>query len=375
MTSARPPRSSEDLCAVVGAFARSDPSAREAGAGSPPAILLQVLEEPRPACRLEVGSRGFVASSPSGEATPLLETGWQALEAFLTGARSYSELLLNGDWRIVTSAAPGEGFAPGQVVDVLDRWSSFLASPHRPPEGIRERAARLSERLGTVDEIPRIEDPGLDRFRAEFMDRGRPVVLEAACRTWTFDELAEAYEGTALLRPGSADPDGLSVADLLRRVDAGAALESTVSVPPSARLRRRHRSVDWLERFDVVESARRIIIAYADVRPVEGGYKNATIWHCDLADNFLSQLAGTKRVMLIAAHERETIGVEQTVPALVDNVEWDIAGDFSPSAVTISGATLSAGDVLFLPCGWFHNVVNLAPSCVMTTWVLEGPRP
>jgi putative sterol carrier protein len=100
--------------------------------------------------------------------------------------------------------------------------------------------------------------------------------------------------------------------------------------------------------------------------------------HRDDTDNLFAQVWGQKTFTLAAPHHREALGTWSTAP------EGGLDGcDFNPDApdyqrfpqardVTFMRVTLEAGDLLFLPEGWFHQVESVTTSLSVNFWVNSG---
>ena len=100
--------------------------------------------------------------------------------------------------------------------------------------------------------------------------------------------------------------------------------------------------------------------------------------HRDDTDNLFAQVWGQKKFTLAAPHHREALGTWSTAP------KGGLDGcDFNPDApdyerfpaareVTFLRVTLEAGDLLFLPEGWFHQVESVSTSLSVNFWINSG---
>ncbi|VVN21583.1 hypothetical protein PS645_04346 [Pseudomonas fluorescens] len=100
--------------------------------------------------------------------------------------------------------------------------------------------------------------------------------------------------------------------------------------------------------------------------------------HRDDTDNLFAQVWGRKTFTLAAPHHREALGTWSTAP------QGGLDGcDFNPDApdyqrfplaaqVPFLRVTLEAGDLLFLPEGWFHQVESISTSLSVNFWVNSG---
>jgi len=103
--------------------------------------------------------------------------------------------------------------------------------------------------------------------------------------------------------------------------------------------------------------------------------------HRDDTDNLFAQVWGEKSFILAAPHHRQAVGTWSTTP------EGGLDGcDFNPDApdylrfpaarqVPFLRVTLQAGDLLFLPEGWFHQVESISTSLSVNFWVNSARRP
>ncbi|MCL6702988.1 cupin-like domain-containing protein [Pseudomonas sp. T1.Ur] len=100
--------------------------------------------------------------------------------------------------------------------------------------------------------------------------------------------------------------------------------------------------------------------------------------HRDDTDNLFAQVWGQKTFTLAAPHHREALGTWSTAPqGGLDGCDFNPdAPDYDrfPSArdVTFMRVTLEAGDLLFLPEGWFHQVESVSTSLSVNFWVNSG---
>lgn len=381
------PSDDHDLCRVVNGYI--DPTASDPA--GPCHIGLDLVVDDRLFCLADPGGQLIPArehaeqrpgTSRSGRATSdssnehfSLTCSWHSLVQFLSGHRSWRELVMADEWPIGPEDATLA--RRHRAHEFLDVWARYLISPHRPKLQSSETSAHLSRRLNIAD-VPELRiAPPWRVFESAFVTWRCPVVLRGACRRWSFDELVGAYNARAHVVDDGSYRE-LDLAPLIQAVGAGQPLERTLSIPLAPQLRRGHRAVPW-EEVEFFGAAQRLILAYGDVSPHPAGYRHATVWHCDLADNFLAQLAGVKEVLLIPPYERHRVGVARKFESCIDNVAWELTdipagtGLSADSPLTFRHyrCKLRAGDVLFIPQFWFHNVVNWEPSCAVTSWVLD----
>ena len=101
----------------------------------------------------------------------------------------------------------------------------------------------------------------------------------------------------------------------------------------------------------------------------------ATPLHRDWLDNFLSQLVGTKRIALVSPGHAPMLS-PRVIHAGLDSCNWvdpfepqhPIAAKCDPAFVT-----LNAGEMLFLPAGWFHDVRSTSFSFSVNFFLMRIP--
>ncbi|WLG87392.1 cupin-like domain-containing protein [Pseudomonas cucumis] len=100
--------------------------------------------------------------------------------------------------------------------------------------------------------------------------------------------------------------------------------------------------------------------------------------HRDMVDNFLVQLKGRKKVRLYAPSETRFLypaavgGNLMYEPSRVDpeNYQADKFPDYQHSVSTV--CELQPGDMLYLPAGWWHHVLNLEVSWSLNFFAVNG---
>ncbi|RMO79039.1 cupin-like domain-containing protein [Pseudomonas syringae group genomosp. 3] len=114
--------------------------------------------------------------------------------------------------------------------------------------------------------------------------------------------------------------------------------------------------------------------AYISPRIWLGPKGTLTPLHRDDSDNFFAQVWGEKSFLLAAPHSREALRAWSTSPhGGLDGSDFnpdDPDYESFPAAreVTFLRIVLEAGDMLFLPEGWFHQVESLSISLSINFW-------
>lgn len=105
--------------------------------------------------------------------------------------------------------------------------------------------------------------------------------------------------------------------------------------------------------------------------------------HADPADNLVLQISGQKRVWLSPPTSygalQPTCVAEQCWANATFGAFARSAGASTPVAevlrrVQAVNLTLSAGELLYLPAGWFHCVANLEPTVMVNVWTRGQER-
>lgn len=98
-----------------------------------------------------------------------------------------------------------------------------------------------------------------------------------------------------------------------------------------------------------------------------GGHSTGAHLHRDLCDNFVLVLNGTKTFYLAAPDESDLLYTWEARPGLSSSKFCAVSPDYERFALAKQAhfikTTLTQGDLLYIPCGWFHQVVNEGPSC------------
>ncbi|MCE5979847.1 cupin-like domain-containing protein [Pseudomonas sp. JR33AA] len=253
------------------------------------------------------------------------------------------------------------------------------------PGRYSEEVSAAQPVLYEVQRLSRAEMPP-SRFDREHLATGLPVVLSDALGDWPLftmgreASLAHFAELQGITRHGdyvkktfSTDRDfrATSMADFIASLDKPAkpgeppAYMGNNIVPE--KLQALIRYPDYFERQRFIPP--RIWI---------GPKGTLTPLHRDDTDNLFAQVWGQKSFILAAPHHRAALGTWSTSP------KGGLDGcDFNPDApdyerfpeareVPFLRVVLQAGDLLFLPEGWFHQVESVSTSLSVNFWVDSG---
>ena len=99
----------------------------------------------------------------------------------------------------------------------------------------------------------------------------------------------------------------------------------------------------------------------------------------DLADNLHTQLVGKKRFWLVDPADSKQLrpnGLFHGVPngCAVDLESTSIEDDRALGGLVVHEATLSPGDALYIPRGWWHHVRSVESGISVNHWWASGWR-
>jgi hypothetical protein len=101
----------------------------------------------------------------------------------------------------------------------------------------------------------------------------------------------------------------------------------------------------------------------------------ATPLHRDWLDNFLTQIVGSKQIALVSPGHAPVLS-PRTIHAGLDSCNWvDPYNAQDPVVATCEPTfvTLEAGEMLFLPAGWFHDVRSTSFSFSVNFFLMRVP--
>jgi hypothetical protein len=99
--------------------------------------------------------------------------------------------------------------------------------------------------------------------------------------------------------------------------------------------------------------------------------------HCDYDDNLFAQIWGSKRFVLFPPHHDDFLYTREVNPVLFGSAFDPGAPDFEAMPLAQQAVPLecvvSAGELLYLPAGWFHQVRALEFSLSANLWTKDRP--
>jgi len=331
-------------------------------------------------------------AEPGRHATPdvTLEVSQQDLLAIMAGSANVEELFASG--RLKISGNLGLATLLPQIIDQTRRGGAGRKSEMNQRYATPPRySEHLSASLPQLTEVQRIPAAQLtvERFRRDFLPNGTPLVIRDALRDWklfnldrqaSLEHFAELQgitrHGDYVKKTFSTERDfrSTSMADFINSLDNPR--PPTEQSAPPAYMGNNIVPAQLLELIQHPPYFDRSL--YIAPRIWIGPKGTLTPLHRDDSDNLFAQVWGHKSFILAAPHHRPALGTWSTAP------KGGLDGcDFNPDApdyqrfpharnVTFLRVLLEAGDLLFLPEGWFHQVESVSTSLSVNFWVNSG---
>lgn len=322
---------------------------------------------------------------PSPDVT--IEVTQQDFLGIITGTANVEELFASG--RLKIGGNLGLATLLPQVIDSAHhggaRAKVEMNSRYPTPARFSEQ---VSARQPTQLSVERITKANLsvETFRRHYLHQGIPLIISDALGDWPLFTMGReaslvhfaalqgiTRHGDYVKKTFSTDRDfrSTSMADFIASLDTPA-VKGPNGEPPAymgnnivpAQLLEQIRFPAYFDRALFI--APRIWI---------GPKGTLTPLHRDDTDNLFAQVWGRKSFILAAPHHRPALGTWSTAP------KGGLDGcDFNPDApdyqqfpaareVTFLRIELQAGDLLFLPEGWFHQVESVSTSLSVNFWV------
>lgn len=230
-----------------------------------------------------------------------------------------------------------------------------------------------------IDHVPRLE---LDEFATRYFRPRQPVVITnmatrwLACQRWSFDFFAQLDPERAVtlergnVLQGKTAFETAHMADYLTGLNKS---DDKKMLPSKTTTGKRYLSMFRVfEQFPELKSdvdfslleemtLRQVYFAWFGPAGTLTGY------HIDWIDNILAQISGRKRVWLVppsashAMYPSRKYDYRSTLSEVEPNT-WDPKRHPLFANVNPTEITLEAGEMLFIPRGWWHRVQSLTPS-------------
>ena len=246
-------------------------------------------------------------------------------------------------------------------------------------EAMREAVQRVSRTLPGLHAVPRVRI----RDAADFRTRaaaGLPFLVEGAARRWplcslTPQTLREEF-GALPVRARVGDYIGTAFApdramqDMSMLAYLELAVAGTQALPPyvgNLELRELNRYCHWPAWLEKPGPPRFWLGPGGTVTPL----------HCDYDDNLFAQVWGSKRIWLAPPHHAAFLYPREANALLFGSPFDPDAPDFERYPLARQAALVDvlveAGDMLYVPAGWYHQVRSLGFSLSANRWSRAMP--
>jgi hypothetical protein len=243
-----------------------------------------------------------------------------------------------------------------------------------------------------TEPIEHVEGISPEAFFAGYYEPARPVLLRGFLRGWPAfgtwspphfatrfgDVDVEVTEGpdASPRGPGRPPParSRVSFVELARRLERSPDSGDWYVVAQNQALREPRLSPLWGDlddRWGLLEA----VTARERVALWFGPGQTVTPLHYDLQHALLAQAYGSKRVVLISPAESARLYNERGGYSSVDPEAPDLVRYPRFEGVPAARVVVEAGDALFLPARWWHQVRSLTPSTSLSLANFRWPNP
>lgn len=321
--------------------------------------------------RFEFSQEGLKVLASEGHVLGSISSTWHGFFDFFSNERATDGLFMDGDWWVINKKA--NMFDTSDIGHFISALESLIPIYHSAPKNLRSDIGLSSVKYRKMECIDHRDEYNNEEFQSRYLSEGRPVLYTNSTRYWglknisierLFDIYRDKYQHVNISGMSLAFP----LSDYFDR------LLNQVPVPFKAKLpliKEIHSDFVFPPCFpeaSYFKKSQGIIIGSKNSED-GAGYNKATSWHRDFSYNMFMHLAGRKRVCLAPPCEVEKFYVSES-DACHHNVEFDCSpvNPKSPDlnkyplfeGVKIFECIMEAGDTLFIPTGWFHNVDNLS---------------
>jgi len=277
-------------------------------------------------------------------------------------------------------ASPDDAAARQRTREQRDAQARGVSSVRDMRDAIR-RAARA---LPLITEVPRVGLLDGAAFRARAME-GLPFLMTGLVKRWplcalTPQALRERFGHLPVrarvgdyVRTAFAPDRAMRDMSMQEYLDLGAADNPDLphrDLPPyvgNLELRELNGMCHWPGYFDKMGPPRFWL----------GPARTVTPLHCDYDDNIFAQIWGSKRIFLAPPHHDAYLYAREANPVLFGSPFDPEAPDFDafPLArqAAIVDCVIHAGELLYVPAGWYHQVRALSFSLSANRWARAVP--
>ncbi|MGK5023282.1 cupin-like domain-containing protein [Janthinobacterium sp. RB2R34] len=280
--------------------------------------------------------------------------------------------------RIALPLTPEEALAKKQARAQKDAQVRGVPSI----DAMREAIKRAARSLPAITEVPRVGLLDAARFRT-LAAQGLPFLMAGAAKRWplcqlTPQTLRERYSHLPVrarvgdyINTAFAPDRAMQDMSMLEYLDLVAQkVHDLHDLPPylgNLELRELNSLCHWPAYFDKIGPPRYWLGPAGTVTPL----------HCDYDDNLFAQLWGSKRIILSPPHHEEFLYPREANAILFGSPFDPEAPDYErfPLArqATMIVVLVEAGDMLYVPAGWYHQVRSLAFSLSSNRWARAVP--
>lgn len=309
-----------------------------------------------------------------------------------------TNLLLQNDANELISILKRSGMEDTEAQEIVERGQAILekntSNPFiqaalslgrklRKQQWVLKTVSQMNDLSKSATDVPRRSNLSSDEFLEQHYGANRPVVLTDCLKNWkamdwTPDYLKERFGYLNVAVQTNRQSDGLYERNKNNHRE-NKLLSEYVDMVKSA-----GKTNDfYLTANDSAISNRSLLEALQpDMQPtlpyLDGTAKDSTgfFWfgpagtvtplHHDLTNNLMVQVVGSKRVKLINAIQQPRLANNLHCYSDIDlnNIDYERFPELRQ--VNIIDVTLNAGEVLFIPVGWWHHVTGLEVSMTFT---------
>ncbi|WP_312440054.1 cupin-like domain-containing protein [Janthinobacterium sp.] len=277
--------------------------------------------------------------------------------------------------RIATPSTPEQLLAEKQAREQKDAQVRGVTSI----DAMRNAIKQASRSLPLITEVPRVGRSDAAGFRA-LAAQGLPFLMKGQALRWPLCNLppsilreryshvpVRARVGDYINTAFAADRamQDMSMREYLDLVERG-----THALPPylgNLELRELNSLCHWPAAFDKIGPPRYWLGPAGTVTPL----------HCDYDDNLFAQIWGSKRIFLAPPHHDEFLYPREANAILFGSPFDPEAPDYERYPLARQAALIEvlveAGDMLYVPAGWYHQVRALTFSLSSNRWARAVP--
>ena len=245
---------------------------------------------------------------------------------------------------------------------------------------IRDAVREAARRTGDVSHVPRVAPLDANVFHA-FALGGVPFVMVGLIEHWpiarlTPSELKERYGHLPVqARHGDYVKDAFTSRRLITPTTLSEFIDGRIGdasneLPPylgNQQLPELNALCRWPPYYS----------RWGEARAWLGPAGTVTPLHCDYHDNLFAQIWGRKRFVIYPPHHDPYLYTREANPVLFGSPFDPDAPDYETYPLARQAkpieCVVAAGELLYLPAGWFHHVTAVEFSLSANRWVKDVP--